>query len=318
MESKVVIIIIITTISNCLINVGLEVIRSEKNAKLYGFVSVFNSITSTLFGLILVYSMKNNLAFWRLTSVCSSSLLLGGFLATRLMYKDGVKYNLYTGKYLLSYSIPLIPYSLSTTILAQVNRLFLSRISLSDVGIYSFASNLAIIIYVITLALNRSLQPNLFESLHDNKHYRNYIKKNIIIFYLLYIGFIFGSDILIGIFGNANYLGATKVIPILTLGYGYFFLYSLYINFMYFYKKNFTISSFSIFSAGIVIIANVILIRPFGYIGAALATAVSYFSLFLCAFFYVTKRLSISVFNFRTIFLLQGMLILPVIIKLLL
>jgi|GEM_PF-1146333 len=317
MECKALVVILISTAFSCLINVGLEVIRSEKNAILYGASSVLNSLISTVFGLILVYTMKDNLAFWRLNSICISSMIIGGVLTIRLLYRDGVKGNIETARYLLSYSIPLIPYALSTTILAQVNRLFLAEISLSEVGIYSFASNIAMLIYIISLALHRSFQPYLFEALRDNKGYKNQLKRNIGIFYFFYIGFIFGTEILILIFGNEAYYGAVKVIPILILGYGYFFLYSLYINFMYFYKRNLTISLFSILSALIAIAANLILIRPLGYIGAALATLISYFSLFVLGCFNVTKRLNITVFNAKKIFFLQVMLILPVFIKML-
>jgi|LGOV01.1.fsa_nt_gb O-antigen/teichoic acid export membrane protein len=316
-ENKILIIILITTVFSCFTRIGLEIIRSEKNAVLYGFFSVLNSIISTGVGIVLIYTMKNDLAFWRLSSICISAMIVGGILTIRLMYKDGIKGNVETAKYLLSYSIPLIPYAFSTTILAQVNKLFLSQVSLSQVGIYSFASSLAMIIYIIAIALNRSLQPYLFEALRDNKDYENQLKRNIGIFYLFYICFIFGSDVLIWIFGNEAYLGAANIIPILILGYGYFFLYSLYINFMYFYKKNFMISLFSMLSAVIAVIANLILIKPYGYIGAALATLISYFSLFVFGYINVTKRLNIVVLKVKTILILQMMLILPVIIKIL-
>lgn len=238
-RSKILVIVLINTVFSGFANIGLEVIRSEKNAILYWASSVLQSVLSTALRLVLVYTIGNNLAFWRLISVCVSGMIVGGLLTIRLMYRDGIKGNLETAKYLLSYSIPLIPYTLSTTILARVNKLFLAKISLSELGIFSFASNLAMIIYIIAIALNRSLQPNLFEALRDNKDYRRLLKKNIEIFYFFYLGFIFGTDILIWIFGNDAYLGASNVIPILALGYGYFFMYSLYINFMYYYKKMF-------------------------------------------------------------------------------
>lgn len=316
--SKILVIVLINTVFSGLVNIGLEVIRSEKNSILYGSSSVLKSVLSTALGLVLVYTIGNNLAFWRLISVCVSGMIVGGLLTIRLMYRDGIKGNLETAKYLLSYSIPLIPYTLSTTILAQVNKLFLAKISLSELGIFSFASNLAMIIYIIAIALNRSLQPNLFEALRDNKNYRRQLKKNIGIFYCFYLGFIFGTDMLIWIFGNDAYLGATNVIPILVLGYGYFFMYSLYINFMYYYKRNASVSLFSMLSAGIAIITNVLLIEPYGYLGAAFATSISYFSLFILGLVNVTKKLKIEVFDKKEIIILQIMLLLPVIVKILL
>lgn len=313
--SKILSIIFINTAFTGLVGIGLEVIRSERNAKLYGISSLSKSIISTTLGLILIYQMKDNLAFWRLISVSASGMIIGGLLVIRLMVKEGIKGNVETAKYMLSYSIPLIPYTLSTTILAHVNKLFLSQVSLSELGIYSFASNLAMIVYIIAIALNRSLQPNLFEALRDSKNYRRHLKKNIIIYYFFYLTFIFGTDILIWIFGNEAYLGATKVIPILILGYGYFFIYSLYINFMYYYKKNYAVSMFSIMSAVIAVIANYLLIPRYGYFGAAIATTISYFSLFVFGSFNVSKKMNIFVFSWPEQIVIQVMLIVPVVLK---
>jgi len=313
--SKILAIIFINTASTGLVGIGLEVIRSERNAKLYGISSLAQSLISTTLGLILVYQMNDNLAFWRLISVSASGMIIGGLLVIRLMVKEGIKGNIETAKYMLSYSIPLIPYTLSTTILAHVNKLFLSQVSLSELGIYSFASNLAMIVYIIAIALNRSLQPNLFEALRDSKHYRRHLKKNIIIYYFFYITFIFGTDILIWIFGNEAYYGAVKVIPILILGYGYFFIYSLYINFMYYHKKNYAVSMFSIMSAVIAVIANYLLIPRYGYFGAAIATTISYFSLFVFGSFNVSKKMNIFVFSWLEQIVIQVMLIVPVVLK---
>jgi len=314
--NKVLAIILVETVFNGLEGIGLEVIRSEKNALLYGLACILKSIISTVLGLILVYNMHEDLAFWRLISVCISSMIIGALLVIRLMFKEGTRRNIRTARYMLSFSIPLIPYTLSTTILAHVNKLFLSGVSLSEVGIYSFASNLAMIIYIIAIALNRSLQPNLFEALRDGKNYRRYFKKNIIIFYFFYLSFIFGMDILVWIFGNTAYFGATKVIPILLLGYGYFFEYSLYVNFMYYYKKNYAVSVFSIISAVIIIIFNSLLIPRFGFYGAAISTAISYFSLFILGSIRVSKKMNIFVFKWTEQLIFQIMLIAPVLLKL--
>lgn len=313
--SKILAMALINTAFSGLVNIGLEVIRSEKNVKLYAASSVLNSVLSTALGLVLVYTIGENLAFWRLISVCGSGIIVGGLLTIRLMYRDGIKGNIDTAKYLLSYSIPLIPYTLSTTILTQVNKLFLAKTSLYEVGIYSFASNLAIIVYIISMALNRSLQPNLFEALRDKKDYRNHLKKNMVIFYFFYIGSLLGTDILIWIFGNQSYKEAANIIPILILGYGYCFLYSTFSGFLYYYKKNMVMSTFSISSALVVVGLNIVLIPKYSYIGAACATMLSYMTLFLLAYWYVSKKLKISVFGFKTIVILQISLILPVIIK---
>jgi O-antigen/teichoic acid export membrane protein len=87
---------------------------------------------------------------------------------------------------------------------------------------------------------------------------------------------------------------------------------------MYYYKRNASVSLFSMLSAGIAIITNVLLIEPYGYLGAAFATSISYFSLFILGLVNVTKKLKIEVFDKKEIIILQIMLLLPVIVKILL
>lgn len=313
---KALYVVLIASIFNGLSGIGLENIRANLNAKLYGFFGLLTSIISTVLGLFLVYTMTSELGYWRLISVMVSSVIVGIILIIGIIRRDGVTFKKDTARYLLAYSLPLIPYALSTTIIAQINRFFLADIGLDEVGIYSFASNIAMLVYIIAISLNRACQPYLFKALRDNKNYKNIMYKNIGLFYVIYIGFVLFNDILIVIFGNAQYASAAGVIPIIVLGYGFFFIYSLLVNFFYYYKKNFVLSVFSMISAGIIIIFNAILIPLYGYYGAAWATVISYFALFAFSYLYIRKYLKIQAFTLKEGVILQIMIIAPVIIKL--
>jgi O-antigen/teichoic acid export membrane protein len=300
-----------------LINIGLENIRAMLKASLYGFFSLLLSLFSTILGLILVYSMNTELGYWRLISITIPTVLIALILMFGIVKRDRFTFKKETAKYLLIYSLPLIPYALSTTIIAQINRVFLADIGLSEVGIFSFASNLAMIMYVIAISLNRAYQPYLFRALRDGIDSKSRLYQNIGLFYIFYIGFIFCNEILIWIFGNEEYLGAASVIPIIILGYGYFFMYSLVVNYFYYYKRNIMISFFSIISAVIILILNAVLIPLYGYNGAAWATVLAYFSLFVFSLTYAKRRLKINIFSAKQIVAFQIMLFVPFIIKVL-
>jgi O-antigen/teichoic acid export membrane protein len=313
---KALYIICICAIFQNLMSIGLENIRAVLNAPLYGLYSLLSSVMSTSLGLVLVYTMQSELGYWRLISTMVSIVILGGLLTIGIIRRDGFTFKKETARYLLAYSLPLIPYNLSTTIIAQINIIFLADIGLSEVGIYSFASSLAMLMYVVAISLNRAYQPYLFRSLRDGTSYRTRMLRNMCLFYVMYVGFIFGSEILIWIFGNKEYSSAAGVMPIIVLGYGYFFMYSLAVNFFYYYRKNFTISLLSMASAGIILVLNIALIPLYGYYGAAWATVISYFSLFSFSYIYIQIKLKIQVLSMKYLLISQGLLVVPVIIKL--
>jgi O-antigen/teichoic acid export membrane protein len=313
---KVLYIICICAVFQGLVSIGLENIRAMIKPLQYGFFSLLISVTSTVLGLILVYSVESELGYWRLISITFSTFLIGIILVIGIVNRDGFIFEKETAKYLLAYSLPLIPYSLSTIIISQINRVFLADIGLSEVGIFSFASNLAMIIYIIAISLNRAYQPYLFRALRDKMDCKTRMYQNIALFYIFYIAFIFFSEIFIWIFGNEEYSSAADVIPIIVLGYGYFFLYSLGVNYLYYYKKNIMISLFSMISAGIIIIFNTVLIPLYGYTGAAWATVIAYFTLFVFTFIYINLNFKINIISIKNMIIFQVMLFSPVLLRL--
>lgn len=299
-----------------LMYIGLENTRAMLKVFVYALCSVFLSVISTGLGLILVYTMQTELGYWRLISIAVSMVIVAGILTMGIIRSNGLCFKKETAHYLLVYSLPLIPFTLSTTILAQINTFFLANYDLSMVGIYTFSLNLTSIIYVVSISLNRAYQPFLFISLRDNKDYEKRLIQNICLFYIVYLGFLFGSDFLIWIFGNVQYIGAAHVIPILTLGYGFCFLYSHYTNFLYYFKKNHVLSALSVGGAIVSIIFSAILIPNYGYIGAAISMAGSYLFLFICIFIYVRHEFSQKIFTANKILLALFLLFLPVCVKL--
>ena len=283
----------------------LEDYRGQMRALSYGLCSIALCIFSTGLGLIYIYVYEDNYGYYRFLSVSVITILLGLIAFMIIAFRDGVHFDKQTAIELLKYSIPLIPYTLSATIIAQINKIFMSGISLEKTGVYSFASNLANIMYVATLSLNRAFQPILFRSLRDNRDYKARLTKNLFFYTTIYVVFLLCIDILVNIFGNSEYARAKDIIPILTLGYGYFFLYSLIVNFYYYYSKNKLISMFSLVSAGIIFIVSWIMIPVFGYYGAAFASLISYVFLFYIAKIYLQYKMKIMIMSEKYWFLIQ-------------
>jgi O-antigen/teichoic acid export membrane protein len=314
-EIRIIVTILLTAVFTAILNICREILRSEKNHILYGLTSFSHALITTVFGLLLVIKFDSDLAYWRIVAILATTILFALTLTARVFIRDGFIGKLSTAKYMLAYSLPLIPYALSTTIMTQINKMLLNTVSLAEVGIFSFATNLAIILYIISIAINRSFQPTFFESLRDNVDYKPEMKRNIRVFIIIFIVFLFLSDFLVLIFSDQDYQKAVNIVPILMIGYAYFFIYTLYVNFIYYNKKTHYISTFSIVSALIAILLNLILIKYLGYIGAAIATSGSYFSLYLMAKYYVEKKLYYRVLTKTEKFSIFSILWIATIIK---
>jgi len=299
-----------------LVDLGMEDLRARLKAVYYSLCDLFTSLFSASFAVFLLYILQSNQGYWLLVSNVVPIGLLGLFLSFHIIRRDGLSFERSTARYLLAYSIPLLPYAFSSIIISQINRFFLAQLSLTQTGIYSFTAAFTSIMMVVSLSINRAFQPFLFNALKTQTNFRSRMYQNMGLFYVTYIVFIAAADLVIGIMGKGDYLAASSVIPIITLGYGYFFLFSLQVNFFYYHGKNIFVSVFSIASAALIFLFNALLIPKYGYYGAAVSTALAYFFQFLMSYIYINWKLKIKTIPLKIVLGYQALLLIPVAAKL--
>ncbi len=308
-------VISIASICNCLCNLLLEDLRAQMKAFAYAICGLFISILSTGLGWLAVCNFSGNLGYVRYIASIIPLLLLALVTIIYIFKRDSIIFKADVARYLLIYAIPLIPYTLSTTIIAEVSKWVFAKVGFSEVGIYSFSINLSSIMYIIVLSLNRAYQPMLFTCLRDGIDPKPQLKKNLCIFFLMYYIFLIFLNLAIKIFGSQEYMATTYIAPIIVCGYGYFFIYSLVVNYYYYYKKNTIISMIAMLSAGVIAFLNYILIPPLGYIGAALASFISYVVMYYIGAWYLKTKLKIKIFSLQESVCLQMALVLPAFLK---
>jgi O-antigen/teichoic acid export membrane protein len=81
--------------------------------------------------------------------------------------------------------------------------------------------------------------------------------------------------------GTQDYYSGAIILPIIIEGYFLQFLYTWPVNCSLYYKKTRGIAIFTVIAAALNIILNIILIPKYGILGAAIATMISFFTLFL-------------------------------------
>lgn len=188
-------------------------------------------------------------------------------------------------KYCFTMGFPIVFHGLSQDILKQSDRIMMQHMGHegTEVGIYSFFCTYTAIVNVVLTALNTTWCPFYYDDLNQNNYEKLRVKcKNYLgLFTVVTIGFLLVSREVCYVFSNSEYWPGMNVIPLLTIGIYFIFMYQFPVNFEFYHKKTKIIAFGTFFAAVINIILNAFFIPGFGMYGAALATAVSYGLLFI-------------------------------------
>lgn len=252
--------------------------RFEYNYKWPVIFSLSSAVGSIGLGIIMISMSKDQLQARVFSDVIVKSAIsiLVGVL---VLYRGRCLFNKKYWLYALSFNLPLIPHFLSTMIFNQADRIMIRDIiGSSAAAVYGVAHTIGMLALMVTSAINNSFTPFCYHSM-DEKKYEG-IKKNMVLLVALVGLFVCGSMAftpeIIYIFAGKKYYEAIWVIPPLAVSVFFIFLYSMFSNIEYYYKKTVYISIASIFCAVLNIVLNAIFIRLYGYYAAGYTTLACY------------------------------------------
>lgn len=187
-------------------------------------------------------------------------------------------------KVALAFSLPMIPANLSAWVMNLSDRVFLEKFTdLQSVGIYSLGYKIAGLVLIFSMAFKKAFDPYFFKLVNqssDKDIVNNKVTQLSTMFMVVVIfgGFvvsILGEDVISLLF-PAEYNRAHIIIPIVSLGFVASQMSAFY-NLSFYQEKNTKIVMYiSIFSAGVNLLLNYVLITRFGIIGAAWSTFITY------------------------------------------
>ena len=197
----------------------------------------------------------------------------------------------------ISVGSPIIFHELARNVLTQSDRIMMEWMNKSDadIGVYSLFYAMCSVLTFILTALNNSWCPFYYDDIRDKQYEKLEVKtKNYIeLFSVLTIGFLFLSREVSYLMGDESYRVGINTIPILVMSVFFTFMYMFPVNYEFYHKKTILVSVGSVLAAIINIIMNYLLIPKYNYMGAAVATTVSYLALFvfhqLCAKYIISK-----------------------------
>ena len=181
------------------------------------------------------------------------------------------------------------PHDLGGTVLQQFDRLMIqSMVGAEETGLYSYAYNVAMLAGVVLGAVNSAWVPWFYRTLDSGATSIRALARFLFRgFVVLTAGLTCLGPELARLLAPESFLGAVRVIGVVSLGYLFQYMYTFYINFELYYKRTVAISIGTAIAGAVNIGLNLLLIRRFGYEVACWTAVVSYMVLFGVHYFNV-------------------------------
>ncbi|AVQ19843.1 lipopolysaccharide biosynthesis protein [Fusobacterium mortiferum] len=301
--------ILIIFIFSYLNSVLKEKIRTNSRVKLYSVIGIIETFITVSLN---VYLVPKYLVLGMIMSMTYSAIIISIILAyfSRLDKIIRIKYwNKDVFKEMLRYSIPLIPNAIIWSILALADRIFLKYYyGLEEVGLYSVASKIPMILTVIFNIFYNSLQISMLDEYKKegfDKFFHNIFYNISLIQMFGAIGITILIKPMIRFIVADTYIEIWKYIPLFLLTI-LFNNYSAILGIKYLLKKDTKNLLKSSFIASIANIGfNYLLVPRYGIFGAIIATVISYIVLF-----YMRKKDTEDMINIEKSFYLGNIIIL--------
>ncbi|MBU3184357.1 lipopolysaccharide biosynthesis protein [Clostridium estertheticum] len=302
LNSILVMCLIIQSFFQFIVDFSNAKLNAEYKYKKYLLISISGAILNTILAIIIIYNLKTDKYYGRISSLIIVALLYGTVLYIIAMRKGKKLINFKYWKYALILSIPAIVHLLSGVILQSVDTLMInSMLGESAAGIYSFAYKIGMIMYIVWLACNKAWVPWFYENMKEKNYedIRLKIKYYIMIFSVMGFVLIFISPEIGKIMGTKDFYQGLDYVPLIMVGYYFQFLYSIPVN-LEFYTKNTKLLSLGTLIAALTnVVLNYIMIPRYGAVAATWTTIIAYVLLFLYHYFMSLHIVDVRIYNFK-------------------
>lgn len=269
-------------------SIYFQIIQAQRRSLESAIVSIFNGLFSLGLAIVLVSLLSEDRYLGRIWAYLLVGFIFTIYLTRRIFAHTSLSFKKEHVKYILNYSIPLIPYALSATILAYFDRIMINDIvGSAAAGVYSLGYNIALLVSMVISATQAAFAPDAFDFLNKKQYDRldAVVGKLFSIITFFALGLILFAKEVVLILADVKFHEGLVVVPVVVVGYiffGMFFVYGRYIGYV---KKTLYLSIILVLSGILNITLNAMFIPQYGYIVAAYTTVLSYFSLFLMAWF---------------------------------
>ncbi len=205
----------------------------------------------------------------------------------------------------LAYGIPLIPHVIGKYVINQSDRVFIAKmVSLSAAGIYNVGYTIGMVLMILITAFSNVFTPFLMEKLSDiSEEKKNQIVR---LSYQAIAGMLMAlllinlfSPFLFSLLINKTYAHGSVYVFWVSLGYFFWGCYLIFSGYIFYYKRTNILFWTAIVNISTNLLFNYLFIKEFGAIGAAYATALSFFIVFLIVLYQSNRLVKLPWFSGR-------------------
>lgn len=246
----------------------------------------------------------------RILAYALVTILICGVIYVGNFVKGKTFYNRKYWWYAIHFNVPLVPHYLSTLLLNQSDRLMISKlVGKSEAGIYSLSHNLAMVLNILTSAINNAFAPWLYNQL-KKKEYRKIalVSNGLFLMVAVALGLLIGlAPEVISLMATKDYYEAIYIIPPLAASLYFMFMYQIFANVEFYFEENKFIMYASVSGAGLNILLNYIFVQSFGYLAAGYTTLVCYIVFGIAHYIFMKKTVTkyigaeIILFDIKTV-----------------
>lgn len=221
----------------------------------------------------------------------TSAFALAGMFLMFSGRRIGFRFGKAEAAHALRFGLPLLPHALGGVLIIQIDRVFITNmVGIGDTGIYSVGFQMAYIVELIAFSFNQAYVPWLFAKLTENRPSEKelivkytYIYFGAILFLALAVSLV--MPWFLGFFVGKKFAEASRYTFWIAVGFAFSGMYYMVTNYIFFSGRTHIVSWATLASLITNIALNFVLIRWNGAIGAAQASACSFFLLFVSTWY---------------------------------
>lgn len=289
-------------LSSSLFNITSQYIKGIENVSLFTLGGVLNTIFMISFNILFLLYFKIGV-FGYLSSFILSQLLVSllyvikGHILKELISIRTIDFVL--AKKMLKYSIPMIPNSLSWWISDSSDKYLVTFFKgVSVTGLYSVAYKIPTILTILTSIFMSAWQISSVENFgteENRKFFSDIYVKYASCTIILCTGLITFAKIISQFLFSNNFFDAWIYTPVLLLGFVFNSMSAFFGTVYTAAKKTQMLFYSTLIGAFVNIFLNIILIQKYSALGAAIATMLSYFFVWMIRFFNSHKIMKLDI-----------------------
>lgn len=282
-------------------------LRGKEFLLKYSIGNIIQSLTIAIFNIIFLIGMKKGiegyLMAYILANVCTG---LYGFWAGKVnLVIKKYSIDIELSKNMIKYSVVLIPNSFMWWIMNSSDRMMVSAmISVTANGVYAVAYKIPTLLSTITTIFNQAWSYSAIreDESEDKEEYNNRVYDNLVtIVIVVATGLLMIMKPFLSVYVGKEYYTAWHYVPYLIVGFVFMTLGSFIATSYTVHKDSMGFLISGTVGAIINLILNFILIPMMGVSGAAFATCISYFGVFVYRIKDTQKYIKLRVFKRKQI-----------------